>query len=176
MRNKEHDGLGMLGKSYRVPIYPLRPGDFTAPDSWFKVFTQQPVRSMVITPPRCSTVYSHTIDLSGKAWSGAGDVVRVDVSSDNGATWLETSLAPAPNTYAWQEWKISITLPTIGFWTVYVRATDHTGAVQPMLVPSWNPGGYGNNQASKLDIEVASPSQRGAVRSSQTEKQAPCWL
>eukprot|EP00729_Bicosta_minor_P021025 gene21025-14531_t len=29
VRDREHDGLGMLGKSYRVPIYPLRPGDFT---------------------------------------------------------------------------------------------------------------------------------------------------
>lgn len=143
---------------------------------------------MIITPPRCTTVYSQTIELSGKAWSGAGDVVKVEVSFDNGASWVGTTLTPPPNTYAWQGWNATITLPSIGFWTIYARATDHTGAVQPMLVPSWNPGGYGNNQAMKLDIEVAQQQQeeeeeegrnaesRGKTGSAAAGRDTPCWL
>eukprot|EP00656_Telonema_subtile_P036692 TRINITY_DN4072_c0_g1_i1.p2 TRINITY_DN4072_c0_g1~~TRINITY_DN4072_c0_g1_i1.p2 ORF type:complete len:117 (-),score=15.39 TRINITY_DN4072_c0_g1_i1:132-482(-) len=31
--------------------------------------------------------------------------------------------------------------------------------MQPMVVPSWNPGGYGNNQVTKIDVHVvAAPS------------------
>ena len=124
--------------------------------------------------------------------------MKVEVSYDTGATWVVTALSPPANTYAWQEWKVTVTLPSVGFWSVYVRATDHTGAVQPMLVPPWNPGGYGNNQATKLDIEVVPPAGRskgsgggggvsgGGVSGSgggvsgngggRTSRQTPCWL
>jgi rubredoxin len=147
----------MRGKSYRIPIYPLRPGDFTAPDSWFEVFTRQPVRSLIVSPARCTTTNDPHVTLRGKTWSGAGDVVKVEVSWTVGATWVQATLTPAVNTFAWQEWTVQITLPSRGVWDVYARATDHTGASQPMLVPSWNPGGYGNNQAMKVDVEYTPP-------------------
>jgi hypothetical protein len=144
----------MRGKSYRVPIYPLRPGDYTAPDSWFKVFTQQPVRSLIVSPPRCSTSHTQNITVSGKAWSGAGDVQQVELSIDAGRTWRLAALSAPANTYAWQAWSAAIVLPSQGIWDIYARATDHTGATQPMVVPGWNPGGYGNNQVMKVDVQV----------------------
>lgn len=140
-----------------MPVYPLRPGDYTAPDSWFQVFTQQPVRSLIVRPPRCSVARDRRVRFEGKAWSGAGDVSRVELSHDHGATWLPVTLAPPANKWAWQRWEANVTLPSLGHWEVFVRATDHTGAAQPMLVPGWNPGGYGNNQAMKIDIQVLPP-------------------
>jgi len=96
----------------------------------------------------------HHIAVSGKAWSGAGDVKRVDLSYDNGATWREAALQPPHNKWAWQRFEANLTLPSPGVWNLLVRATDHMGNMQPMLVPSWNPGGYGNNQVMSVDIEV----------------------
>jgi len=121
----------------------------------------------------CSTVDNRTIVLSGKAWSGAGAITNVDLSHD-GVAWLPAALEPPPNAYAWQGWQATVTVPTVGFWSIFARATDHTGAVQPMLVPPWNPGGYGNNQVMSLDITVVAP---GAVQPPQPPVgKRPCWL
>ena len=107
------------------------------------------------------------------AWSGAGAITNVDLSHD-GVAWLPAALAPPPNAFAWQGWQATVTVPTVGFWSIFARATDHTGAVQPMLVPPWNPGGYGNNQVMSLDITVVAP---GAVRPPQPPVgKRPCWL
>jgi len=153
----------MLGKSYRVPRYPIRPGDYTAPDEWFEVFTQQPVRSLIVRPSRCSVTRSPHVKLEGKAWSGAGDVVMVELSYDAGLTWTPARLSPPANKWAWQRWTANITLPSQGVWNIFVRATDHTGATQPMLVPSWNPGGYANNQMMKIDVEVLADDEESAA-------------
>lgn len=143
-----------LGR-YRLPTIPLRPGDYGAPESIFtKIFTQQPVRSLIVKPPRCTVTKNRNVEVSGKAWSGAGEVVKVEVSFDTGGTWKQASLAPAFNKWAWQQWVCNITLPSAGVWNILARATDHTGKTQPMLVPSWNPGGYGNNQVMSTDVEV----------------------
>ena len=144
----------MNGKSYKVPKYPLRPGDFDAPDQDFEIFTTHPVRSLIVKPPRCTATRNRTVELSGKAWSGSGDVRRVELTFDNGQSWIDAAVAAAANRWAWQSWSGSLTLPSAGVWYVYARATDETGAVQPMLVTPWNPGGYGNNQAVRVDIEV----------------------
>jgi len=154
IRDQVHDGLGMNGKSYRVAKFPIRPGRYNAPDSWFKIFTQQPVRSLIVRPPRCTVTHSRVVQLEGKAWSGAGDITKVEVSYDVGLTWTVALLSSPFNKWAWQSWAVNISVPSHGLWNFYARATDHTGATQPMLVPSWNPGGYGNNQAMQVDVEV----------------------
>ena len=46
VRDRVHDGLGMNGKSYRLPKYPIRPGDYDAPDEDFVIFTTQPVSKL----------------------------------------------------------------------------------------------------------------------------------
>ncbi len=48
----------------------------------------------------------------GYAWSGGGrDIVRVDVSADNGATWQATQLRKVPGqkpgrAWAWTLWEV----------------------------------------------------------------------
>jgi len=134
--------------------YPLRPGDVDAPDSDFQILTQMPVKSIITQPPRCTVTTDTTVLVEGRAWSGAGNVTRVEVSYDTGLTWAETSLQAPVNTYAWQSWSVTVKLPSRGVWFILARATDHTGATQPLLTPPWNPGGYANNQAMKVDVEV----------------------
>jgi len=138
--------------------YPLRPGDVDAPDSDFQILTQMPVKSIITQPPRCTVTTDTTVLVEGRAWSGAGNVTRVEVSYDTGLTWAETSLQAPVNTYAWQSWSVTVKLPSRGVWFILARATDHTGATQPLLTPPWNPGGYANNQAMKVDVEVRPPS------------------
>eukprot|EP01051_Picozoa_sp_SAG22_P005745 SAG22_NODE_352_length_11827_cov_3.941252_2_plen_1753_part_00 len=154
VRDRVHDGLGMNGKSYKLPKYPLRPGDYNAPDKDFEIFTTQPVRSLIVHPQRCTVSTNATITFSGKAWSGSGDITRVELSYTGGLSWVSAAVARPNNRWSWQRWEHTLTLPSPGVWDVFVRATDETGAAQPMLPTGWNPGGYSNNQAMKVDVEV----------------------
>jgi sulfite oxidase len=154
VRDRVHDGLGMNGKSYRLPKRPLRPGDYGAPDADFAIFTTQPVRSLIVRPPRCTATSNATVAFSGKAWSGSGDVRRVELTHDSGLTWIPAAVEPPANRWAWQSWELTLALPSPGVWYVHARATDETGVTQPMLATAWNPGGYANNQAMQVDVEV----------------------
>lgn len=113
-----------------------------------------PVKSMITSPPRCHVTNDFDVLVEGKAWSGAGDVTLVELSWDQGRTWTAATLSPPVNKWAWQSWFLKVVLPSPGVHFIFARATDHTGAMQPLLSPQWNPGGYFNNQAMKVDVEV----------------------
>ena len=49
LRDKVHDGQGMLGASYRVAIKPMMPGG-KADDSNFRILESMPVRSIITNP------------------------------------------------------------------------------------------------------------------------------
>ena len=38
--------------------------------------------------------------------------------------------------------------------TIFVRATDSNGKMQPMLLPGWNPKGYLNNACHRIAVKV----------------------
>ncbi|MFD7132884.1 sulfite oxidase [Streptomyces sp. NPDC059894] len=69
--------------------------------------------------------------LTGRSWSGAGGVVRVDVSTDGGTTWNRARLHDAPRRAGWVRWSTDWTPPTPGAYTLLARATDSTGRTQP---------------------------------------------
>jgi hypothetical protein len=120
-----------------------------------QIITQMPVRALITSPARCGTATSRTLALAGKAWSGAGDVTRVELSHDRGVSWMSASSLSKPvNKWAWQSWNATVVVPTDGTWQIFARATDHTGATQPMVSPYWNPKGYQNNAAMDLKIAV----------------------
>jgi DMSO/TMAO reductase YedYZ molybdopterin-dependent catalytic subunit len=93
-------------------------------------------RTRVLRPGR--------VQLEGRAWSGWGPVVRVEVSTDGGATWADAELAEGGlRRWAWKrftwEWDA---VP--GEHGLRVRAHDATGRVQA-TDPAWNRGGFANN-------------------------------
>jgi sulfane dehydrogenase subunit SoxC len=69
-------------------------------------------------------------EITGLAWSGRGTIVRVDVSTDGGATWTEAALQEPVLPIAWTRFRLP--------WTwdgkparLQSRAIDETGYVQP---------------------------------------------
>jgi DMSO/TMAO reductase YedYZ molybdopterin-dependent catalytic subunit len=94
---------------------------------------------------------SHTLE--GRAWSGAGPVERVEVSGDGGATWDAAELEPPPGPYAWQRWTAAWRPPARGDVELLCRATDASGATQP-LEPPWNLGGYANNAVQRIHVTI----------------------
>ncbi len=92
-------------------------------------------------------------ELTGRAWSGWGAVVRVEVSVDGGATWSDAVLGPAEGPYAWRPWTWTWDAREPGRYEVCARATDAAGNVQPVQQP-WNLQGMANNQAQRLAVTV----------------------
>src|SRR5262249_29128209 len=142
LRDKVHDGEGMLGTSYRVAIKPMVPGG-KADDSNFKILESMPVRG-ILTNPANGTHYAagtKELKLRGAAWAGDLDVQRVDVSIDFGASWQRTDLSRPRNRYDWRRWSTAVTIPSDGYYEIWVRATDSGGKMQPQIAGGWNPQG-----------------------------------
>lgn len=154
IRDQEHDGAKMGGLSYRMPNRPVAPGGAVDPEQT-SIIEQMPVKSIITHPGTGHTVAAgESIQIRGQAWSGAGRITAVDLSWDFGHTWFPANLQDPPNPYAWQRFATPITLPGPGYWELWARATDETGATQPQVVPGWNPGGYLNNAMQRIALTV----------------------
>lgn len=99
--------------------------------------------------------------LEGRAWSGWGPVTRVEVSDDDGSTWVDAQLDEAVpgSPFVWRRF----TLPweaEVGEHWLRVRAHDATGRVQGDE-PVWSRGGFANNADEALRVVVAEPGQLG---------------
>jgi len=88
----------------------------------------------------------------GRAWSGLGAVVSVEVSADGGASWSAARLAPSSSPWAWRSWEWDWNA-VAGDHELLCRATDDAGNTQP-LEPPWNLGGYANNEAHRVAVRV----------------------
>ncbi|MFB6153667.1 MAG: molybdopterin-dependent oxidoreductase [Halodesulfurarchaeum sp.] len=68
--------------------------------------------------------------VAGHAYAGTRGIQRVEVSTDDGDTWMTADLsAPLPGQDTWRQWELSY--EQSGRETVLVRAVDGTGTVQP---------------------------------------------
>jgi DMSO/TMAO reductase YedYZ molybdopterin-dependent catalytic subunit len=153
VRDKEHDGQGMGGFSYRTPKKPIVPGS-KGDEKDMAILEAMPVRSVITSPADGSKVASgaRKIDLRGHAWSGDAEIKSVDISIDGGASWQPAKVAPPANKFAWQRFAATVDLPTSGYYEVWSRATDANGKVQPFAATNWNPQGYGANPVSNIRV------------------------
>jgi DMSO/TMAO reductase YedYZ molybdopterin-dependent catalytic subunit len=72
--------------------------------------------------------------LTGRSWSGNGRIAHTEVSTD-GQTWRRARPRDRGLPHAWQRWEIPWQPPGPGAYTLRSRATDVTGATQPVTVP-----------------------------------------
>jgi sulfane dehydrogenase subunit SoxC len=91
-------------------------------------------------------------EITGRAWSGWGDVERVEVTTDGGLTWREARLGRAVDRWAWRSWSLEWDASP-GRYVVSARATDSTGRRQPDTQP-WNRGGFANTSPQRVDVLV----------------------
>lgn len=155
VRDKEHDGQGMTGTSYRVPIVPMVPGS-KPENSNFRILESMPVRSVITNVPNGTTLPAGTrkLELRGKAWAGERSVRAVHVSIDHGGSWLQADVSAPANKYAWQKWSRSVDLPSQGYYEIVCRAQDSAGMMQTISAANWNPQGYGGNVVHRIAVVV----------------------
>ena len=91
--------------------------------------------------------------IEGRAWSGQGAIVKVELSDDGGATWSPASLEAPLSPYAWRRWKFGWDATRPGEYELCVRATDEAGNVQPVDT-NWNLEGVQNNAVQRVVVVV----------------------
>ena len=90
--------------------------------------------------------------LEGKAWSGHGPIVKVEVSTDDRRTFRPAKLGDQIS-LAWTPWTFEWTPPGPGDFILSVRATDAEGNTQP-LEARWNVQGMAQNMVQRLGVTV----------------------
>jgi DMSO/TMAO reductase YedYZ molybdopterin-dependent catalytic subunit len=155
IRDKEHDGQGMTGTSYRVTKKPMIPGG-KVDDANMAILESMPVRSIITNVTHGAELPSGTrkLPVRGHAWAGDLAVGQVDVSADYGATWKKAELKAPANKYAWQRWSAEIEFPSEGYYEIWAKATDSGGKAQPHVVGNWNPQGYGGNAFHRVAVLI----------------------
>lgn len=133
---RHYDADGVAG----APYTRILPRSLTVPPGIPDFFT------------RARTVDAGPQTLQGRAWSGSGDIVRVEVSVDDGANWTDAQLADPVGRRAWRGWTCAWDAKP-GETVVSSRATDSTGATQP-LDTRWNLKGYANNAVERIAVTV----------------------
>ena len=111
------------------------------------------VKSLITNPRHGEVVQPGPCTIRGFAWSGDGEVTSVEVSSDGGRHWQDTTLLGESEPNAWRQWEFVWEASNSGHFILMARATDSQGNTQPNTIP-WNFRGYANNAIHTIAIEV----------------------
>ncbi|MEV0323821.1 sulfite oxidase [Streptomyces sp. NPDC050658] len=93
--------------------------------------TRQTIKSAFELPWDACLPAGRTHHITGRSWSASGAIARVDISTDEGATWHPARLKDSPRPATWTRWTTPWHPTTPGPATLRARATDTTGRVQP---------------------------------------------
>jgi len=112
------------------------------------------VNSMIAAPADGIVVPTGRVMVSGWAWSGEGEITRVEFSAGGGEDWKAAYLLPRSSQHGWRGWEIEWNAAERGRCALRCRATDSAGNVQPERA-EWNRLGYGNNaiRAAMVDVK-----------------------
>lgn len=101
--------------------------------------------------PGSDSIQAKPIYIGGVAFAGSRGVKRVEVTTDGGKTWADAQLRPSLGKDTWRQW-IFPWLPKAGEYTVMVRATDGTGAVQTAQQQDTFPDGATGYDAKQVRV------------------------
>jgi DMSO/TMAO reductase YedYZ molybdopterin-dependent catalytic subunit len=88
------------------------------------------------------------------AWTGDGEITKVEISTDGGANWNEAKLGDESKPNAWRLWEFEWqTLAVAGKRTLIARATDSNGRTQP-VERDLDRGTYMINHLLPIRVEV----------------------
>lgn len=124
-----------------------------------------PVTSAICTPADGAVIHEseEEFTVKGYAYSGGGKgIVRVDISIDEGKTWITSELQQTEeqeldDMYSWTLWQCNVPIPKNhnGKMNILCKAVDSSCNTQPDTVaPVWNLRGCLNNAWHRVSIAV----------------------
>ena len=92
------------------------------------------IKAQIARPTKNELVFADThCQVFGAAWTGEGQVTKVEVSTDGGNRWAEAELLDESMRYTWRLWQHEWHTPARpGRYTIMARASDDRGRTQPM--------------------------------------------
>jgi len=119
-----------------------------------------PIREMQIKAEIAKPIEGETVPaksnvrVHGAAWTGDGEITKVKLSTDGGATWNNAKLIDKAALYAWRLWEFEWQTPAkAGKHTLIARATDSRGRTQP-TERDRDRGTYMINHLLPITVEV----------------------
>jgi DMSO/TMAO reductase YedYZ molybdopterin-dependent catalytic subunit len=110
-------------------------------------------RALIAWPREGERLGERPFVARGYAWSGRGDIARVEISIDGGGTWRDATLDQGIAHYAWRPWHAEVSPGASGPLVLVARAVTTTGAVQPREEVR-NERGYENNATRPVRIAI----------------------
>jgi DMSO/TMAO reductase YedYZ molybdopterin-dependent catalytic subunit len=113
------------------------------------------IKAEIARPSEGETVPANSnVRVHGTAWTGDGQITKVEISSDDGATWNDAKLLGESKPNAWRLWEFSWKTPDRrGKATLVARATDSKGRTQP-IERDPDRGTYMINHLLPITVEV----------------------
>jgi sulfite oxidase len=116
---------------------------------------EMPVKSVIAAPEAGTQVrQGKPVRVFGFAWSGFGDIERVEFSADGGGRWRTVDIQRPESPNAWTRWETEWTPTAAGEARLACRARDEQGHVQPKQV-AWNYFGYQMNAIELIQVVVS---------------------
>jgi DMSO/TMAO reductase YedYZ molybdopterin-dependent catalytic subunit len=117
--------------------------------------TEQQTKAEIARPEDGESVaVNSTYRVHGAAWSGTGEITRVEISIDYGKTWEPAKLLGEPVKNAWRLWEYDWRTPMkAGRHAIVARASDSRGATQP-ADRTGDRGTYMINHLLPVTVEV----------------------
>jgi DMSO/TMAO reductase YedYZ molybdopterin-dependent catalytic subunit len=138
--------------AYRYPSHRVAPGSAVDAKD-MEPLKGLAVKSLITSPANGASMTAGKIAVAGFAWAGENDITKVDISTDNGATWLPARLTGEKANFTWRRFEFDFTATKPQSYLILSRATDSKGNMQP-AVAQWNPSGYLWNQYDSVRVEV----------------------
>jgi len=114
------------------------------------------IKSQIARPRHGEVLKPRPYVIRGAAWTGAGRVERVEVSTDGGKSWRLAMQGEQRAPYTWIFWEYPWESPEIGQHTILARAFDDRGGIQPEAEDPERINRYANRWIQHVGVEVSS--------------------
>ncbi len=142
-----------MDKAYRIPTSPdgnESPEHVAAETTPINRIS---LRSLFVRPEPGEKIPPHApFEIQGLAFDSGIGMERVEVSTDDGRTWLNAQLDRNLGKYSWRRWRFRWNPPSPGKYQLKVRAFNRAG--QQQTTSLWNRGGYMRNVIEHTEVEV----------------------
>lgn len=98
--------------------------------SYIVVPGNAPIRKNFRNLGSLNIVVGEQIPIAGVAFAGDRGISRIQISTDDGATWLDAEIKDPLSPYSWVIWATEISVANKDNYKIIVRATDKMGKVQ----------------------------------------------
>jgi DMSO/TMAO reductase YedYZ molybdopterin-dependent catalytic subunit len=115
--------------------------------------TSVQVKSVFSRPQNGAVLRGRKFILRGAAWAGEELVRAVEISVDDGQSWLPASFAK-PQQYSWLLWEREWKIPGPGEYRLTARAIDERGNAQPLVRPSSRMDSFELNSCQQISVIV----------------------